>query len=344
MCRVRLERFGEGNIYPHEETHGGAKADRLKLWKALKANCSQIFGLYPDDANTAQEILEEAIRGVAPLEATDHLGVLHRIWPVVDIHVSTQVSGAMGGLPIYIADGHHRYETACNYRDELAAEMAARGEQLDAEHPANFVMMMCVSMSDPGMIVLPTHRLFRGLPKMTAAELKEKLGSCFDFEDAGQGAERAPGLWEEIEMEGEQGTLAFFTAEDQAWTIARLNMAGQKRMAEVASDHCADWQGLGVSILHRLVMDTLLDQPNLPAPKYVRAIDEVVEGLQHGDAAGRDHTGQMGSGGRFELAAMVMPATVEHIRAISNANERMPAKSTYFYPKLLSGLLFNPLE
>jgi uncharacterized protein (DUF1015 family) len=344
MCRTRLERFGEGNIYPHEETHGGAKADRLKLWKSLKANCSQIFGLYPDDANTAQEILEEAIRGVAPLEATDHLGVLHRIWPVTDIPVITNVIAAMGGLPIYIADGHHRYETACNYRDELAEQMAKNGEQLDAEHPANFVMMMCVSMSDPGMIVLPTHRLFRGLPNMTAPELKEKLASCFDFEDAGQGADRAPGLWEEIEVEGEQGTLAFYTAEDQAWTIARLNMAGQKRMAEIASDHCADWQGLGVSILHRLVMDTLLDQPNLPAPKYVRAIDEVVDGLQHGDAAGRDHTGQMGSGGRFELAAMVMPATVEHIRAISNANERMPAKSTYFYPKLLSGLLFNPLE
>jgi len=138
--------------------------------------------------------------------------------------------------------------------------------------------------------------------------------------------------------------LVFFTAEDLAWTIARLNAAGKKKMAEIAADHCPEWQGLGVAILHRLVMDTLLDKPNLPAPKYVRAIDEVVEGLEHGDAAGRDHTGQQGSGGRFELAAMVMPATVEHIRAISNANERMPAKSTYFYPKLLSGLLFNPLE
>jgi uncharacterized protein (DUF1015 family) len=340
MCRVRLERFGEGNIYPHEETHGGAKADRLKLWKSLKANCSQIFGLYPDDSNTAQEILETAIRGVAPLEATDHLGVLHRIWPVTDIHTITKVIAAMGGLPIYIADGHHRYETACNYRDELVAEQG----ELESNHPANFVMMMCVSMSDPGMIVLPTHRLFRGLPKMTAGELKEKLASCFDFEDAGSGADRAPALWEEIEFEGEQGTLAFFTAEDEAWTIARLNAAGEKKMSEVAADHCPEWQGLGVAILHRLVMDTLLAQSNLPAPKYVRAIDEVVKGLKHGDAKGRDHTGQEGSGGQFELTAMVMPATVEHIRAISNANERMPAKSTYFYPKLLSGLLFNPLE
>ena len=94
----------------------------------------------------------------------------------------------------------------------------------------------------------------------------------------------------------------------------------------------------------RLIVETLLDAPNLNAPKYVRSIEEVVEGLTHGDDVGRDHTGQMASGGRFELAALVMPATLEHIRAISNANERMPAKSTYFYPKLLSGLVINPLE
>jgi Tfp pilus assembly pilus retraction ATPase PilT len=115
-------------------------------------------------------------------------------------------------------------------------------------------------------------------------------------------------------------------------------------MAQVASNHSSDWQGLGVSILHRLIADTLLDAPNLPAPKYVRDISEVVRGLELGDEAGRDATGQTGSGGRFELAALVMPATVEHIRAISSRGERMPAKSTYFYPKLLSGLVINPLE
>jgi hypothetical protein len=115
-------------------------------------------------------------------------------------------------------------------------------------------------------------------------------------------------------------------------------------MAEAASDHCAQWQGLGVSLLHRLVIDTLLEAPDLPAPKYVRALAEVPEGLRSGDAAGRDLTGQEGSGGRFELAALVMPATLDHIRDISQAGERMPAKSTYFYPKLLSGLVFNPLE
>ncbi|NOY30203.1 MAG: DUF1015 domain-containing protein [Planctomycetes bacterium] len=344
MCRTRLEPFGEGNIHPHEETHGGAKADRLKLWQNCRANLSQIFGLYPDPENVAQDLLEEAIVGQTPLEATDHIGVLHRLWPVTDVAVITKAVAAMGGKPVYIADGHHRYETACNYRDALKSEMEAKGEKFDEQHPANFVLMMCVSMSDPGMIVLPTHRLFRGLPAMTSAELCEKLGDCFDTQPAGEGPEQAPELWEEIETEDNQSTLALFTAEDQQWTIVRLTAAGKEKMAQVAGDHCDDWQGLGVSILHRLIVETLLDRPNLAAPKYVRAIEEVVDGLKQGDSVGRDHTGQEASGGRFELAAMVMPATLDHIRAISNAAERMPAKSTYFYPKLLSGLVINPLE
>ena len=126
MCRVRLERFGEGNIYPHEETHGAAKADRLKLWTACKANLSQIFGLFPDEANEAQEVLETAIVPKSrPLEAKDHLGVVHRIWPVTDVSTITNVIGAMGDRPVYIADGHHRYETACNIRDQVAAELCS---------------------------------------------------------------------------------------------------------------------------------------------------------------------------------------------------------------------------
>ncbi len=115
-------------------------------------------------------------------------------------------------------------------------------------------------------------------------------------------------------------------------------------MAEVATEHSADWQGLGVSILHRLVIETLLGGKELPKPKYVHSIDEVVESLEAGDVGGRDATGVMSAGGQFELAALVMPATVEHIRVISEHGERMPAKSTYFYPKLLGGMVINPLE
>ena len=349
MCRVRLEPFGEGSIYPHEETHGGPKADRLKLWRACRANLSPIFGLYPDVENDAQNLLEAATGGVEPLEATDHLGVIHRLWPVIDASLTTNLIAAMADRPVYIADGHHRYETALALRDEIAA---AHGS-LSTNHPSNFVLMTCVSMSDPGMIVLPTHRLFRGLPPITSAQLGERLGDAFQCEAAGSGPERAPSLWEDMEMEGLQSNLAFYTAADEAWTMARLTNAGSSRMAKAAAEQSNDWQGLGVSILHRLVMDTLLStsgsglstlDTRLPAPKYVRDIDEFIRSLKEGDAAGRDATGQSGTGGRFELAALVMPATVDHIRAISGHGERMPAKSTYFYPKLLSGLVINPLE
>ena len=108
MCRVRLSRFGEGNIYPHEQTHASAKADRLQLTEACQANLSQVFGLYPDADATAQELLERAIAAVAPVEATDHLGVVHQIWPVTDVSVITQLGRLLGPKPIFVADGHHR--------------------------------------------------------------------------------------------------------------------------------------------------------------------------------------------------------------------------------------------
>jgi uncharacterized protein (DUF1015 family) len=325
MARCRLERFGEGRIYPHEETMSGPKQDRLLLTRACMANLSQVFGLYPDPKDTTEPILELAIAGQVPIEATDHLGVVHRMWPVYDVRLIAQLATALGPEPLFIADGHHRYETACNYRDELAA---ANGS-LPATHPANSVLMMFIAMSDPGLIVMPTHRLFRGLPAITSGKLVQALGAHFSTRVAGEGADLAPTIWDEIESENNQGTLVLFTQADERWTIARLTDAGRQRMAEVAGEHSADWQGLGVAVLHRLIVDTLLAANDLPKPRYVHLVEEVVQGLETGE---------------FPLAALVMPATVDHIRTISQHGERMPAKSTYFYPKLLGGLVINPLE
>lgn len=339
MCRVRLERFGQGKIYPHEETHSGPKADRLLLTKATKANLSQIFGLYPDPRNEAQNLLEDTVKGETPHTATDDLGVVHRMWPVINSKVITDVAAIMGPKPMFIADGHHRYETACNYKDYLSEQGL-----LDSEHPANFVLTQCVSMNDPGLLVLPTHRLFRGVPAMTAKELQTKLGESFTAQSFGPHPELASSVWERIEYEGEQGQLALYTAQDDTWTLARVTPAGLAKLAQLAPEHSGDWQGLGVSILHRLVMESLLGLANLPKPMYVHSEAEVIEGLRKGDAVGRDATGQLGSGGRFELAALVMPATVDHVRAISEHGERMPAKSTYFYPKLLGGMVVHLLE
>ncbi|MBP90034.1 MAG: phosphatase [Planctomycetaceae bacterium] len=326
MARMGLQRFGEGNIYPHEETHSAAKEDRLKLTRACAANLSQIFGIYPDSTNEAQSILEATIAGVAPLEATDHLGVVHRLWPVSDSSVINQVATIMADKPMFVADGHHRYETACNYRDELAG-----GAELDPTHPANAVMTMCVSMDDPGMIVLPTHRLFKGLPALTADQLRDRLSGLFDIEDLTGGPAAAHEIWAKIEAEDDQGRLGLRTQADGKWLVAVLTETGRAKMAEVASEHSKDWQGLGVSILQRLIVETMLEARDLPKPTYVHTIEEVVDALETTPE-------------NYPLAALVMPATLDHIRAISEHGERMPAKSTYFYPKLLSGLVINPLR
>ena len=329
MTRVRLERFGEGKIYPHEETHPAAKADRLRLISACKANLSPIFGLYPDAENQAQQQLEEAIAGSTPLEATDDLGVVHRLWPVTDVRVIAEVAAVMNPKPLYVADGHHRYETACNYRDQLAAE-----RPLDPSHPANFVLTMCVSMSDAGMIVRPTHRLFRDLPPFTSTTLADKLSGAFTTSIAGEQPRDAPSVWEAIEVAAQQHTLGLYAPADGRWLLATLTDPGRAQLAERASERSSHWRSLGVSILHRLVIETLSGIREMPGIDYVHRVQEVMQGLESGDSQGRP----------YGLAALVMPATLDHIRAISEQGERMPAKSTYFYPKLLSGLVIHLLE
>ena len=327
MARMKLEKLGEGNVYPHEETHSAIKADRLKLFNATKANVSQIFGIYPDESNQAQTLLEDAIQGVTAVEATDHLGVLHRLWPVYDSKIISDLTQTMNPRPMFIADGHHRYETAYNYREQLADEGV-----LTDDHPAQSVLTMCVSMHDAGMIVLPTHRLFEGVAQYDSTTLIEKLQDCFDVNTAGTGPAEAAEVWEQIEMEDQQGMLGLYCPVDDTWVVANLNDAGRTKMTEIAGSQSSDWQGLGVSLLHRLIMDTLLGEVDLPKPTYVHRVEEVTDEL----TADQDSN-------KFGLAALVMPATLDHIKAISEHGERMPAKSTYFYPKLLAGLVINPL-
>ncbi len=336
MARIKLEPFENGRIFPHEQTHSKAKEDRLKLMKACGANTSPIFGIYPDESNAIYDAVESAIEDSTPVSATDELGVEHQLTCATNAEQIAKAAELMGSVPLFIADGHHRYETALNYRNYLVETQG-----IDENHPANYCLMMCVSMSDPGMVVLPTHRIFREFPPISSSELADRLASCFDCEMVGPGVEKAEQLWPEIELENRQSTMAFYAAKDNNWVMARLNEAGVNRMNEIASDQCETWRRLGVSILQKLVLDDLLAAGDLPTPKYVHEASEFIESFHEGDTAGRDATGQAGTGGAFQLGALVMPATLEHVREISLQKQRMPAKSTYFYPKLLSGLLIN---
>ncbi len=325
MARMRLQRFGEGMVFPHEQTLRAPKIDRLMLTAVCKANFSQIFALYPDPAGEVQPILEETISDKIPLEATDHLGVIHRLWPVTDVGVIGRVCALMGPKPVFIADGHHRYETACDYRDQVYDSGALR-----PDHPANYVLTMLVALEDPGLVIMPTHRLFRGLGALNALRLQENLEPYFSVRHVLTGLEEGiREVWEDISTASVPVALGFFTRIDETWTIAELTEQGQAKMDEVAADHHEPWRRLAVSVLHRLVIEHLLGGNNLPSPTFVHRLEEVVEGCRKGE---------------YELVALVPPVGIAQVRDVSLTGERLPPKTTYFYPKLLAGLVINPLE
>lgn len=335
ICRVRLERFGEGQIFPHEETHPKAKADRLELMKACRANLSPVFGLYPDEHTHAAAALDEAVAGVAGLVCEDDLGVRHTLWPVTNVNTIGEVTTAMAEQPLFIADGHHRYETACNYRDHLEATQGP----LPPNHPAHYVMVACVSMQDPGLLVLPTHRLFRGVPDLTTEELENRLGDHFLCEPLPPGIAAAEAAWQRMEADGDQELLALYVKRSDQWVLCQASEVALQRMEVLEPERSLAWQSLGVSLLHRLVIADLLESPEAPKPTYVHEVQEVIDGMRGVGSRSEEESGEA-----YNLAALVQPASLDHIQTISRGGERMPAKSTYFYPKLLSGLVFNPLH
>ena len=339
MGRIRLEKLGVGNIYPHEETHSAAKADRFKLMSATHCNLSPVFSLYPDSDNVIQTVLDTAVSGTPPLSCVDHLGVRHEMWPLKDNEAISSVVSKFGPLPLFIADGHHRYETALNILESLKSS-----QEVNDDHPANYTLMMCVGMSDPGLSVLPTHRLFRGIPEQGSAELLEKIKVYFDSDVEGQGIQDGRHIWETIHEVNDQGTIGLYCPKDSNWLLASLNEAGSKRLEALMPGKSEALRSLGVSILHELLIGDCFPEANKVAPKYVRSVEELIEGIEVGDQAGRDATGQAGSDRPFGLAAIVLPASVGDVRQICTAGERMPAKSTYFYPKMLSGLVINQIQ
>lgn len=325
IARVRLEPFGSGRIFPHEETLSGPKEDRQKLFRATAMNLSPVFGLYPDETNEVYANLAPQLYRSPPLEAIDHLGVKSRLWPVYDEHLITMVVGQMGPRPIFIADGHHRYETAVQYLEERRAA----GELANADAAPNFIMMMLVSMSDPGLIILPTHRLVSGFPDLTSAQFREVIEPHFEVEVIGTGASAALETWETIEADGSQNLLGFHTRADDLWITARF--VAPELMAQHEPDHTREWRELAVSVLHVLVLNRLL-----PATvgghakcRYVHLLSEVTDAIAAKECP---------------LACLVPPAMMGHVEQIAGNLEKMPPKSTYFYPKLLTGLVYNSLK
>jgi uncharacterized protein (DUF1015 family) len=316
LARCRLEPFGTGKVFPHEQTLAGPKQDRLNLYRAAQFNLSPVFGLYPDGAGDAFAVLEPFIRTAPPVTAVDHLGTKNRLWFVTEAAAVSKLIGLLGPRPVYIADGHHRYEIGLKYRDELQAA----GEVPDGEHPANFCLMLLVGMSDPGLQIQPTHRLVAGLGAVTGAELKAKLAPYFSIitEYKHNPAE----TWEDVQSDGTQNVLGFHTPADGTWLVARLT--DPDAVLKLEPDRSDDWCGLAVSILHRLVLDQLF--AGAGTCRYVHRLDEVTSA-----------TG-------YDLAVLVPPVGMDHVTAVAGHGETMPPKSTYFFPKVPTGLVFHSLK
>ena len=302
VCRVRLSDFAEGVVLPHEETLSKAKEDRFQLLCATRCNFSSIYCLYQDPGHTTAL-------------------VTHRLWVVNDPVAISALQEDFAGRKLYIADGHHRYETGLRYRDTLRQQ----GAYLPA---ADTILMTLTDMEDPGLTVFPTHRLVRGLPAFDSAKL---LAACEkDFTLAGKASrEESQAALEEAYQ---QGKHAFALYDGAAWTL--LTLKDPAVMDGLLPGMSQAYRELDVSILHNLVLERLLgiDKENMANQKnltYTRSAQEAEESVRAGES---------------QCCFLLNPTRVEEIGQVAAFGEKMPQKSTYFYPKLITGLVMNDLE
>jgi uncharacterized protein (DUF1015 family) len=309
LARVRVEDYGPGRIRPHERTHPGPKEDRLRLTRATRANLSPIFSLYDDPAGVAWGALAPHLDAPPWGEVADEDGTRHRIWRIEDPAALAGVREALAGVELLIADGHHRYETARVY----AAE---DGAAADAGH----VLMCLVALQDPGLTVFPTHRLVRGLDDARKAALREAIERDWVSEPTAT-LEPAPGDNVRIGYY-DGGEPRMLTLKDPA--IAAAALPGKPEA----------YRRLDTAVLEALLLTGALgmtedDISHLNGLDYARTAEQARERVDAGEAD----------------AAFFMGATpVARVRDVAAAGENMPPKSTYFFPKVLTGMVFNPLE
>lgn len=324
VAEVGLEPFSAGVILPHERTLPKALGDRFELTKATAANFSQVFGLF-DDAQGETDALFDLITAGEPLSlAIDVDGVGSTLWASTDPEIANRLSALLADMPLFIADGHHRYTTALAYRDLRREQALARGAS-DVDPAYDFVMMALVNMEDPELVVLPTHRVADAQGHFDAAIFYSGLERHFTVDEIAPGSAEAA-----LDAFAEPGFLVK-TRDDERPRLARLR-ADVDIDRVIALPRSEPWKRLDVAVLQELVLDPLLgihpDRPEtLDRLRFVKDIGEALE-------ATADH----------DVAFILRATRMDQLQEVALAGETMPQKSTYFYPKLLSGLLFRSAE
>ncbi len=318
---VKLVEFSEGIVLPHEETLSKAKQDRFNLMSETYCNFSQIYSLYMDENGSVYSMIDGCSKGAPDMSVTDPDGTVHRMWCVSDKDVIAKVTAAFADKKLYIADGHHRYETALNFHKHLCAEgKAAAGDQ------SGYIAMMLVNMENPGLVVFPTHRIVRDLPEFNAEKILDACKPYFTIAEA-PGEERMQASLNQLYKDGKKA-FAMYAGAGKCYVMTLKDETAVKKLLPDMSDaYC----GLDVSVLHSLVLERIfgIDKENMANQKnltYTRSRQEALEAV---DIDGAD------------CSFILNPTKVSEIRDVALASEKMPQKSTYFYPKLITGLVMN---
>jgi len=332
VARVKLEEFSSGKVLPHEKTFPKHKVDRLNLLRATNTNTGQIFLLYKDDDLKVSQAIEKACQGAQMgAEVVDEDHFTHRLWIIKDRGAIEEIKKAMMDKILIIADGHHRYETSLNYQKEKRTELGrVRGDE-----PFNYIMMTLFRVDDPGLVILPTYRLVKGLDKLTPENFYKTLFPYFDIQELKAEDPLENERLSEVQdiVNTESHTFAAFVAKFQKYFLFRLK-SEEILDKEMSEDKSKVWRRLDVAILHSLIIDRLA--PLSSAPFSLENNVSYIRNLEQGLSQVID--------GEFQMIFLLRPTQLSQIRQVVENGELMPQKSTDFFPKLKSGLVLNPLD
>ena len=332
---VQIDEPGKGKILPHEQTHTGPKIDRFNLITATKAYTEQVFFLYSDPEKAVNALVDESTKGAPDLVATDDLGETHKVWRIEDPAKIAAIQKILEAKDCIIADGHHRYETSWNVKQDCLK----KGAKLkDVESPAN-VLATLVNMDDE-LTIFGTHRLCYDVPNFNLEKLLRAAEGVFDvrdypFADAATEKEARRDLLEDLRIEGLTKPCFGVAAKDAKahylFVVRDVKAAAKK----VKAERSEDWRSLDVCILHTLILEELLgvgpkqlaDEKNV---EFLRSADEAVEKVRATKP--------------YQVAFLVNPVRMDQIKRVVKNGEKFPQKATDFYPKLLTGLLLCQLN
>ena len=310
----RLEEFEKGRIRPHEKTLSGPKADRLLLIKACGANFSPIFSLYSDPDHQWTNLLEPFFKIPSQVDFSDDEGIRHRLWRVSDPALFQKMNEILGGKNLFIADGHHRYETAIAYRDWMKKQFPHSTD--DAAF--NYVMMFFGEMSDPGLIILPTHRVLQNWPGFDAGNFKERLKEFFDFKTFAK--DRKEAFLSELSNLRDRRAIGILFPQEPGHHLIIPKPAA--------------FQSIDTAILHQTIFRDVLKfkDEDEKDPRHLRFIKEMEEGFE----ALKDP--------QVNCVFLMNCPRMEDLRKVVESGQILPPKTTYFYPKLITGLVMNQID